>query len=216
MATVNWRFCQLRTYALLRDITGGVRIIFMALYHLNVGYVSRSTGRSAVQSAAYITGENLYESRRDLNVNYQNRQSDITYINTFIPNGIPEEFKRLSVWDKLESFEDEYAQKRYPNSVEAREKYMQSAQTAMTVVMALPKELSQDVCRELVEEFAQIRFTSRGLIATVAIHNDEGNPHAHLQISRRSVNEKGEISWAKTVLFVLKRNFFTHAHCGLI
>jgi hypothetical protein len=61
----------------------------------------------------------------------------------------------------------------------------------------LPKELTPEVWKELVTEFAQERFVSRGLIATLAIHNDEGNPHAHLQVSRRSINEKGEWSWAK-------------------
>jgi len=41
----------------------------MAIYHLNIGHVSRSTGRSSVQSAAYITGASLYETRRDLAAN---------------------------------------------------------------------------------------------------------------------------------------------------
>lgn len=150
-----------------------------------------------MQSAAYITGENLYETRRALNVCYQNRQSDIAHAKTLIPDNVPYEFGDLNVWDKLESFEDTYAIKRFPNDLEAREKYMTSAQTAMTLVMALPKELAMDVNKELVEEFAKTRFVSRGLITTYALHDDEGNPHAHLQIARRSVNENGEIAWAK-------------------
>ena len=150
-----------------------------------------------MQSAAYITGEKLYESRRDLNVNYENRHSDIVHTHTLIPEGVPSEFKNLDVWDKLESFEDTYAIKRFPNNLEARVIYMCSAQTAMTIVMALPKELSTEAHMELVEEFAHTRFVSRGLVTTVAIHDDEGNAHAHLQIARRSVNEQGEISFAK-------------------
>ena len=63
--------------------------------------------------------------------------------------------------------------------------------------MALPRELDVGVAKELVEEFAKERFVNRGLIVTYAIHDDEGNPHAHLMISRRIVGEGGELSWAK-------------------
>ena len=33
----------------------------MAIYHLHSGFVSRSSGRTSVQSAAYICGEKLHE-----------------------------------------------------------------------------------------------------------------------------------------------------------
>lgn len=168
----------------------------MALYHLSVGYVSRSTGRSSVQSAAYITGEQLHESRRDLNVNYQNRHSDIAFTTTLAPDHAPEMFHSVGVWDHFENFEDEYAYKRYKTD-ETRDKYINSAQTAQTIIVALPRELSVEVCNELITQFAKDRFVSRGLVVTLAMHDDEGNPHAHLQISRRAVNEQGEISWTK-------------------
>ena len=168
----------------------------MAIYHLSHSVVSRSTGRSSVQSAAYITGEKLHESRRDLEVNYQNRHSDIAFTATLAPEHAPDNFKDIGVWDLLETFEDEYGNKRYKTD-ETRAAYLNSAQTAQTIVVALPRELDGKVAKELVEEFALNRFVSRDLIVTYAIHDDEGNPHAHLQISRRSVNENGEISWAK-------------------
>ncbi len=168
----------------------------MAIYHLSHGVVSRSTGRSSVQSAAYITGEKLHESRRDLSVNYQNRHSDIAFTMTLAPEHAPAEFHNTGVWDLLETFEDAYGNKRYKTD-ETRAAYLNSAQTAQTIVVALPRELSVEVCKELIIQFAKERFVSRGLIVTTAIHDDEGNPHAHLQISRRSVNENGELSWAK-------------------
>ena len=169
----------------------------MAIYHLSHGMVSRSTGRSSVQSAAYITGEQLHESRRDLNVNYQNRHSDIAFTDTLAPEHAPQVFRDTNVWNVLERFEDEYSVKRFPYNLEAREKYQDSAQTAQTIVMALPRELEVEVAKELVEEFAKERFVSRNLIVTYAIHDDEGNPHAHLQISRRAVNLDGSLAWAK-------------------
>ncbi|MFI0478303.1 MAG: AAA family ATPase [Candidatus Rhabdochlamydia sp.] len=149
-----------------------------------------------MQSAAYITGEQLHESRRDINVNYQNRHSDIAFTTTLAPDHAPEMFHSVGVWDHFENFEDQYAYKRYKTD-ETREKYLNSAQTAQTIVVALPRELSVEICNELITQFAKDRFVSRGLVVTLAMHDDEGNPHAHLQISRRAVNEQGEISWAK-------------------
>jgi len=178
------------------------------MYHLSVGFVSRSTGRSSVQSAAYITGEQLHESRRDLNVNYRNRHSDIAFTTTLAPEFAPKEFHQTTVWNLLENFEDTYAYQRYKTD-QTREQYLNSAQTAQTIVVALPRELSVDVCNELITHFAKDRFVSRGLVVTLAIHDDEGNPHAHLQISRRSVNEQGEISWTKDREICSKKELLT-------
>ena len=168
----------------------------MALYHLQSGFVSRSSGRSSVQSAAYITGADLHESRRNLDVSYKNRHSDIAFTDTLAPEHAPSQFHDLGVWDILENFEDKYAIQRYKTEA-TQEAYLASARSAQTIVMALPKELSVEASKELVEAFAKERFVSRGLIVTYAIHDDEGNPHAHLLISRRAVNEKGELAWAK-------------------
>ena len=169
----------------------------MAIYHLSHGAISRSTGRSAVQSAAYITGGRLQESRRELTADYRNRARDVEYTDTLAPEGAPAWAGDVhQIWDRLESYEDMYADKHY-KTLETQEKHKKSAQTAMTIVAALPRELSPEVRKELVEEFARTRFVSRGLVVTYAIHKDEGNPHAHLIISRRSLDENGEFSWVK-------------------
>lgn len=168
----------------------------MAIYHYRVGFVSRSTGRSAVQSAAYISGNKLEESRREITADYRNRSSDIIFSETIAPNHAPEHMRNLGVWNSLESFEDQYAMRRY-RTEETQKKYKNCAQIAQTTVVALPKELTPEVWKELVTDFVKERFVSRGLVVSVAIHNDEGNPHAHFQISRRTVTDKGEWSWTK-------------------
>lgn len=180
----------------------------MALYHVNIGHVSRSTGRSVVQSAAYITGSSLHETRRDLTANYSNRASDVIWSETLAPSWALDSFKELSIWDTVESFEDEYAVKRYPNDLVAREKYLNSARTAMTIVVALPRELSSDVSIELVKEFVNDHYISQGLFATCSMHGDEGNPHAHIQLSRRSIEQDGTLSWAKNRTMCLKKELF--------
>lgn len=187
----------MRTYAHLRLILFYVYHERMAIYHLTSEFISRSSGRSAVQNAAYITGEALHESRRQLDVNYKNRASDVAITSTLIPNHTPQNLTYLSIWDKIESFEDDYAKARFPNGKIAQQKYMNTCRTAMTIIVALPQELSLDSSQDLVEEFLMERFVARGLVATYAIHTDAGNPHAHFLISMRSMNENGEFSWLK-------------------
>lgn len=95
----------------------------MAIYHLNLGYVSRSTGRSTVQSASYITGEKLHETRRHLEVHYKHQKSAIVWRETFAPDYLSDDFKNVVMWDAFESFEDTYALKRFPNNIQARKQY---------------------------------------------------------------------------------------------
>jgi len=175
----------------------------MAIYHLSAGFVSRSSGRSSVQSAAYITGERLLESRRGLVADYTHLKDRVLFSTTLFPDKVPEALKTLDIWDKLESFEDRYAEKRYKTQV-TQDHHKRTAQMAQTFELALPKELSPESWQALVLDFARTRFVSRDLVVTLAIHSDEGNPHAHFQISRRSLNEKGELSWAKDRVIVPK------------
>ena len=169
----------------------------MAIYHLNHDFISRSKGRSAVSNAAYITGLALRESRRDLGFSYKNRLNNLVSTDTIAPDHAPKQFDNVGVWDALETLEDVYADKLYPRNLEYRDKHLRSAQIAQTIVVALPRELTAEIDKALVEEFARTRFVSRSLIVTYAISVDENNPHAHLQISRRSVTEKGGGSGAK-------------------
>ena len=162
----------------------------MAIYHLNHDFITRSKGRSAVSNAAYITGLALRESRRDLGFSYKNRLNNLVSTDTIAPDHAPQQFHNVGVWDALETLEDVCADKLYPRNLEYRDKHLRSAQIAQTIVVALPRELAAEIDKELVEEFAKERFVSRGLIVTYAIRVDENNPHAHLQISRRSVTER--------------------------
>jgi hypothetical protein len=61
----------------------------MAIYHLSAGFVSRSTGRSCVQAAAYMAREQLYETRRALTADYRREDSDLVYTATLAPEGAP-------------------------------------------------------------------------------------------------------------------------------
>ena len=60
----------------------------MAIYHLSQGFISRSGGRSSVQSAAYIAGEKLYEERREIIADYTKRKGDVICVETLVPEKI--------------------------------------------------------------------------------------------------------------------------------
>ena len=166
----------------------------MAIYHLHSGFVSRSSGRTAVQSAAYICGEKLQEDYRGQIADFTKRAYDVICYKTITPENC--KYKGLEVWNEIENFEDRYADKFFKNE-EAKERFKESAQTAQTFVVALPNELGEKVGAELIEKFVTTRFTSRNLVTTYAIHNAPNNLHAHIQVSRRAIDENGDFASKK-------------------
>lgn len=169
----------------------------MAIYHLHCSFVSRSTGRTSVQSVAYICGEKLHEDYRNKIVNFMKRADDVVCYKTLIPLNC--KYKGLNIWNAIENFENHYADYFFRDD-RAREKFKKSAQTAQMFVVALPNELSLRVNEKLVEKFVRKRFFARRLVVTYAIHeNGAGrgtrgcrNLHAHIQVSRRAISENGD------------------------
>lgn len=73
--------------------------------------------------------------------------------------------------------------------------------------MALPKELTQEQNIELIRNYCQMSFVDRGMIADFAVHDDnEGNPHAHVLLTMRSINEQGEWNPKTRTEFILNEN----------
>src|SRR5438477_8098334 len=168
----------------------------MAIFHQHIGYVSRSTGRSSVQCVAYILGEKIVEDRRGLTANYENKSKDgqISYKGTVLPEGVNEKYKVASVlWNAVETNEDRVAKEQY-KTPETQTKYLQSARTAQTDEFALPIELSHEAHKEIIDEYVREFYVSKGLAVTFSKHNDEGNPHAHLEITLRTFEKDGSFS----------------------
>jgi len=176
---------------------------FMAIYHLSVGSVTRSTGRSSVQAVAYLTATKMIEERRGLIADYTSKQGDVTW-ETMAPEWANIDKKDLSIWNKLENYEDEYTPKRYAN-LSAREKYLASAVTAHTYVFALPRELTKDQNVSLIRDIVQERFVDNGLVATWSIHWEEGNPHVHILVSERAIQKDGTFSYYKVARDLSRR-----------
>ena len=77
------------------------------------------------------------------------------------------------------------------NAVEAAEKTKDS-RLAREFVVALPIELDKDSNISLLQNFIQKNFVDMGMCADFAIHDTDGhNPHAHILLTVRPLNENG-------------------------
>lgn len=146
----------------------------MAIYSLEVKIISRGKGQSAVASAAYRSGEKLYDERTRQTKFYRREVQPETMI--LAPEHAP-----LWVYDR----------QRLWNEVENAEKRKDS-QLAREIRIALPIELSAKQQEELVKSYCQDQFVNQGMIADIAIHRDDkNNPHAHIMLTTREITEEG-------------------------
>lgn len=150
----------------------------MAIYHLSATTISRGKGQSAIASASYRSGEKLYSERYNQTNFYDREVKPVAFILT--PEHAPAyASNREKLW----------------NAVERVEKSA-NAQLAREFNIALPVELNHAEQEDLVREYVQENFVSRGMVADVAIHrDDENNPHFHLMSTIRPFNPDG--SWGK-------------------
>ncbi len=177
----------------------------MAICSVSLGFISRSEGRSSVGFGAYISGSNGRDERTGVSYNYSNKK-EVICSRILAPEGAPEwALNAHTLWNQVEKFEDELATFRFAGhenpeknkrSLDAREKLISSAQTAQTIMCALPLELTSEQAETCVEEFLEARFVSRKLVTQYAIHWDKGNPHFHAQITRRALVD-GKLSHIK-------------------
>ena len=63
----------------------------MAIYHLSVKIISRGKGQSAIASAAYRSGDRLYDKRYDEVKDFSNKRG-IAYSEIQLPSEAPLEY----------------------------------------------------------------------------------------------------------------------------
>ena len=153
-------------------------VIPIAIYHCNIGIVSRGKGKSAVAAAAYRSGEKLTNEWDGMTHDYT-RKGGVVHTEIMLPPHAPPSFSdRSTLW----------------NSVELYEK-AGNAQLAREIDAALPIELSREEQIRLVREYCSSQFVSRGMCVDFAIHDtDSGNPHCHIMLTMRPLDERG--AWA--------------------
>lgn len=151
----------------------------MASYHLAVKTISRSAGRSATAAAAYRAGATIVCQREGVTHDYT-RRSGVDHTQIVLPSDAPAwASDRTALWNAAEAAETR------KNSTVARE-----------FEIALPVELSADLRRDLVLEFAREISARHKVAVDVAIHapgaeGDNRNHHAHLLLTTRQLGPEG-------------------------
>ncbi len=156
----------------------------MAIQFARARYISRSSGGSAIRSAAYNARE-VIEAERTGELYYFKHRDAPEHHEVLLPEGADERFRDCGVlW----------------NTAEAAEK-RKDAQVAREIVLALPANvgLTDEDRIALARSFAAEHFVSKGLAVQLDVHRPhvaagEGHPedgtvnwHAHLLITTRRV-----------------------------
>ena len=162
----------------------------MAIYHLEAKVISRSSGRSAVAASAYMSCSEILNDYDGVNHDFT-RKHGLVWEHIFLPDNAPELWRdRSMLW----------------NAVERAEKTKDS-RLARELVVALPVELGKEQWIKLLTEYLQSNFVADGMCADVAIHDIDGhNPHAHIMLTVRPLDNKGNWQHKTEKEYLCKRN----------
>lgn len=164
----------------------------MAIYHLEAKVVSRGAGRSAVAASAYLSCTNILNDYDGVRHAFT-RKKGLVWQDVFLSEFAPAEWKDRGVlW----------------NAVEENEKAKDS-RLAREFVPALPIELTPAQWQELLTDFIQNSFVSEGMCADVAIHDphpSSHNPHAHIMLTVRPLDEQGNWQYKTEKEYLCVRN----------
>ena len=143
--------------------------------HFKITIVKRSQGQSAVAGAAYQSGERLF-SEYDQKTKFYNKKKELVHAEIMLPSHAPPGFAdRATLWNAVEAVENQW-----------------NSQLARRIVLAFPREVPKDQYLPMLKEFCNEQFVSKGMIADFAIHDKgDGNPHAHILLTLRAMDEHG-------------------------
>ena len=162
----------------------------MAIYHLEAKVVSRGAGRSAVAASAYLSGSRLYNDYDGIQHDYTRKQG-LVWQQIFLPEYAPQEWQdREMLWNAVEEVET-----------------AKDSRLAREFVVALPIELSREQQIELLQDFIRNQFVFDGMCADAAIHGTDGhNPHAHILLTVRPLDEQGRWQYKTEKEYLCMRN----------
>ena len=162
----------------------------MAIYHLEAKVVGRGAGRSAVAASAYLSCSRLYNDYDGVQHDYTRKQG-LVWQQVFLPEYAPQEWQdREKLWNAVEEVET-----------------AKDSRLAREFIVALPIELSREQQIELLQAFIREQFVSDGMCADAAIHDTDGhNPHAHILLTVRPLDEQGKWQYKTEKEYLCMRN----------
>ena len=153
--------------------------------------VSRGAGRSAVAAAAYLSCSRILNEYDGVQHDYTRKQG-LGWRQVFLPATAPAEWQdRETLWNAVEETET-----------------AKDSRLAREFVAALPIELSREEQIQLLQDFIKEQFVADGMCADAAIHDPYPpghNPHAHILLTVRPLDEKGKWQY-KTEKENLRKN----------
>ena len=149
----------------------------MAIYHCTIKTGGRAAGQSAVAAAAYRSGEKLTDNETGIVSDYT-RKGGVVHSEVALCRNAPSEYgNREQLWNAVHEIEK-----------------ASNARLWREIEVALPQELNRAEQIEAVREYVG-SLTDRGMCADWSLHDKEdGNPHAHIMLTTRSISENG--TWA--------------------
>ena len=144
--------------------------------HNEISIVQRSQQQSAIAAAAYQSGEKLF-CEYDQQVKHYPEKRGIVHNEILLPANAPLEYTdRNTLWNAAEAVEKQW-----------------NSQLARRWVLSIPREIPPDQYAALVRDFCRQQFVSKGMCVDFAIHDKgDGNPHAHVMLTMRAMDERGK------------------------
>ena len=149
----------------------------MAIYHCSIKIGSRANGQSAIAAAAYRAADKVTD-REIGQVSDYTRKGGVVHSEIALCANAPAEYAdRETLWNAVHEIEK-----------------AKNARLWREIEVALPKELSRADQIAAVREFVG-GLVAQGMCADWSLHDKgDGNPHAHIMLTTRSIKENGE--WA--------------------
>lgn len=159
----------------------------MAIYHNEINVVGRSSPRSTLAISAYINRNKTKDYETEITYDFSKRK-DLIYSEILLPENAPEEYRnKEKLWNAVEKAENG------------------NGQTARTLEIALPRELNSQEQIKVVQDYVKDNFVKSGMCADIALHDKgDGNPHAHIMLTMRPINAKGEWDYKSEKVYLCK------------
>ena len=146
--------------------------------HNEISIVQRSQQQSAVAAAAYQSGEKLF-CGYDQEVKHYPEKRGIVHNEILLPANAPRSYAdRNTLWNAAEAVEKQW-----------------NSQLARRFVAALPREVPMELLPQMVKEYCEEHFVSKGMCCDFAIHDPDPpghNPHCHFMLTMRAIDENGK------------------------
>ncbi len=146
--------------------------------HFDISIVKRKAKQSAIAGAAYQSNDRLY-SEYDLKFKDYRNKGGVVYTEIMLPVNAPSSYAdRETLWNEAERAEKQY-----------------NSQLARRLVIALPREVPRELCPQMVREYCQEHFVSKGMCCDMAIHDPHPpghNPHCHIMLTMRAIDKQGK------------------------